>query len=385
MKIAIVCDVLGAENNGTTIAAMNLIRSLREKGHQVRVVCPDPERRGQRDFYVVPTYNFGPLNGYVAKNGVRLAKPDKTVLSQALSGVDVVHLLVPFGLSRAAAAIAEAKHIPITASFHCQAENFTNHIFMMNFGLANHLTYHFFYKLLYRRCNYIHYPTQFICDTFEKEVGPTPHCVISNGVNASFCPGAYTRPAAWEDRFAILFTGRYSKEKSHKILIDAAARSAYKDKIQLVFAGSGPQAENIRKRAKKRGLHPPVMEFYSRQALINVIRSADLYVHPAEIEIEAISCQEAISCGKVPVISNSSRSATRFFALSEKNLFACNDSADLARKIDYWIEHPEARSRCSEDYLGFAHQFDFQLCMDKMEQMLLNAARGTGHENSLLS
>ena len=31
MTIAVICDVLGKENNGTTIAAMNLIRSLREK------------------------------------------------------------------------------------------------------------------------------------------------------------------------------------------------------------------------------------------------------------------------------------------------------------------------------------------------------------------
>ena len=30
MTIAVICDVLGKENNGTTIAAMNLIRSLRE-------------------------------------------------------------------------------------------------------------------------------------------------------------------------------------------------------------------------------------------------------------------------------------------------------------------------------------------------------------------
>ena len=29
MIICVVCDVLGKENNGTTIAAMNLIRSLR--------------------------------------------------------------------------------------------------------------------------------------------------------------------------------------------------------------------------------------------------------------------------------------------------------------------------------------------------------------------
>ena len=44
MKITIVCDVLGKENNGTTIAAMNLIRYLREHGHEVRVLCCDQDR-----------------------------------------------------------------------------------------------------------------------------------------------------------------------------------------------------------------------------------------------------------------------------------------------------------------------------------------------------
>lgn len=31
LKIAVICDVLGQANNGTTIAALNLIRTLREK------------------------------------------------------------------------------------------------------------------------------------------------------------------------------------------------------------------------------------------------------------------------------------------------------------------------------------------------------------------
>lgn len=67
MKIAIVSDVLGEENNGTTIAAMNLIRSLKEKGHEVRVICPDKNRQGQEGFYVVGTLNVGPFNNYVKK------------------------------------------------------------------------------------------------------------------------------------------------------------------------------------------------------------------------------------------------------------------------------------------------------------------------------
>ena len=55
MVITVVCDVLGEANNGTTIAALNLIRSMRERGHTVRVVCSDQNRKGEEGFYIVPT------------------------------------------------------------------------------------------------------------------------------------------------------------------------------------------------------------------------------------------------------------------------------------------------------------------------------------------
>ena len=105
---------------------------------------------------------------------------------------------------------------------------------------------------------------------------------------------------------------------------------------------------------------------------MDVINYADLYVHPAEVEIEAISCLEAIACGKVPLIADSPRSATRYFALSDQNLFHFNDPHDLAQKMDWWLEHPEERAACAKAYLGYAHQFNFDLCMDAMEKMMLD-------------
>ena len=81
MLAAIVCDVLGEENNGTTVAAMNLIRHLKARGHEVRVVCPDEYRRGQPGFYVMPQLNVGPLNAYVRRNGVSIAVTDDAVLT----------------------------------------------------------------------------------------------------------------------------------------------------------------------------------------------------------------------------------------------------------------------------------------------------------------
>ena len=373
MKIAIVCDVLGEENNGTTIAAMNLIRSLRQKGHEVRVVCPDEDKAGEPGYYIVPKLNAGPFNNYLEKNGVRVARLERDQLEAALEGVDIVQVLLPFVLGKAAAQYAVEHDLPLTASFHCQAENITSHAFLKNFTPLNHETYRIFYKRLYQYVDIIHYPTQFICNTFEEVVGPTEHRVISNGVNKAFRKKAVARPPEFAGNYTVLFTGRFSPEKSHGVLLEAVARSKHRDEIQLVLAGSGPKRSEIYDLALKKGLIPPVMNFYSRDELIDVINCADLYVHPAEIEIEAISCLEAIACGRVPLIADSPRSATRFFALTDANLFHFNDPDDLAAKMDWWLEHPEEREKCSAEYLDYARRFDFDVCMDEMEQMLFDA------------
>lgn len=385
LRIVLVCDVLGRENNGTTVAAMNLLRSLQAKGHEVRVVCPDQEREGQEGYYIIPTVSFGPLNGYVRKNGVTIAKPQREILEKAMEGADALHLLVPFATSHAAACIAKERGIAVTAGFHCQAENFSNHIFLMNAKRFNRSVYRYFDRRVYSMVDCIHYPTQFIRDTYEEAVGhPTQGRVISNGVNARFHAQPAQKPQELADKFVILFTGRFSREKSHRVLIDGVARSRHADRIQLIFAGAGPQEKNLREYGEKRLKNPPILRFFSRDEMVQVINFADLYVHPAEIEIEAISCLEAIACGLVPVIADSPRSATRFFALSEENLFRFNQPDSLAERIDYWLEHPECREECRKKYLGYALQFDQQRCMDEMEKMILDAIAKKHEENVLL-
>ena len=66
--------------------------------------------------------------------------------------------------------------------------------------------------------------------------------------------------------------------------------------------------------------------------------------------------------------------------MTEQNLFHYNDPASLAEKMDWWLGHPEERAACSRRYLGYARQFDFQQCMDQMEQMLLDTWEAKHHE-----
>lgn len=378
MKVLVVCDVLGAENNGTTIAAMNLIRYLRSKGDEVRILCADQDKKGMENVFVVPNLHLGfIIDHIVKKNNVTLSRPSKKIILQALDGVDIVHVMIPFPLGIAATKEARKKGIPVTAGFHCQAENFSAHIQMMNCSLVNRLVYKNYYKKLYSKVNAVHYPTQFIRDIFENTVKrKTNGYVISNGVNSIYKKKEIIeRKPEYTGKFNILFIGRISKEKSHHLLIKAVSLSKHKDDIQLIFAGQGPREQEVMNFAKKCKINTPYMKFFTRTDLVDTINSCDLYVHPAEIEIEAISCLEAISCGLVPVINNSPRSATKAFALDDKNLFDFNDPKDLADKIDYWIEHPLEKAKRSEEYLGYSDKFEQTKCMEDMRKMLLTYSK----------
>ena len=367
MIITIVCDVLGQENNGTTIAAMNLIRYLESQNHTVKILCSQQENP-DNNFYMVESRDFWIFNDYVKKNGVSLAKPDEDIIAKAIDGSDIVHIMLPFALGRKSAEYAYSKHIPVTAGFHVMAENFSSHIFMKNSSIVNRLTYAHFEKM-YKYCSAIHYPTQYLRDLFEKIYGKTNGYVISNGVNSIFKPIPHEFDL--NNKITILYSGRYSKEKCQSILIKAIDKSKYKNKIELILAGTGPMKEKLEKLAKKKNVNAN-FNFYAREEMVKVINTAYLYVHAADIEAEGISCLEAISCGVVPIICNSPKSATKFYALDERSLYKKNDYKELAKKIDYWIDNPSLREEASKKYIEMSKEkFDQTACMKKMEEMLL--------------
>lgn len=367
MIITIVCDVLGQENNGTTIAAMNLIRYLESQKHTVKILCSQQENT-DNNFYMVENRDFWIFNDYVKKNGVTLAKPDEDIIAKAIDGSDIVHIMLPFALGRKSAEYAYSKHIPVTAGFHVMAENFSSHIFMKNSSIVNRLTYAHFEKM-YKYCSAIHYPTQYLRDLFEKIYGKTNGYVISNGVNSIFKPIPHEFDL--NNKITILYSCRYSKEKCQSVLIKAIDQSKYKNKIELILAGTGPMKGTLEKLAKKKNVNAQ-FNFYAREEMVKVINTAYLYVHAADIEAEGISCLEAISCGVVPIICNSPKSATKFYALDERSLYKKNDYKELAKKIDYWIDNPSLREEASKKYIEMSKEkFDQTACMKKMEEMLL--------------
>ncbi len=371
MIITVVCDVLGEENNGTTIASMNLIRFLQSRGHTVRILCADQDKEGKENYYIVPNLSFGKLlDAYIRKVGVTIAKPQEDIVRKAIEGADHVHAMLPFGLGMKATKICKELGISITAGFHMQAENFTSYIKLNGIKPLNKGVYKFIHKHFYKHVDGIHYPTDFIRNVFESTVKQkTNGYVISNGVHSYVQKRESEKPKEYKDKIVILTTGRYAREKSQDTLIKAVKLSKHASSIQLILGGQGVKEKHYKKLASSLPV-PPLFKFYSRTEIIDVLNYADMYVHPAEMELEGISCLEAIACGKLTIVSSSPRSATRGFAIDNSCIFKNRNAKDLARVIDFWIDNPQKRKFYEQKYLEQSIVYEQNECMKRMEEMI---------------
>ena len=154
--------------------------------------------------------------------------------------------------------------------------------------------------------------------------------------------------------------------------------SKYADRIQLVFAGKGPIENKLRKEAEallKNGTvkFAPIFGFYSLPELQALYRQADLYVHCAIIEVEGMSCMEAVQTGLVPIIAEAKHTATPQFALSTESIFHAQDSKGLAKRIDYWLSDDNRRKTEAERYIGMGSEYDIRKSIEQLQQMYRDA------------
>lgn len=369
MKIVVVIDIYDLMTNGTVMTAYRFVEELRKKGHEVRVVGTGAKGP---DCYEVPE-RYIPLVTEVARlQQIRFGKPDIDVLTNAFSGADLIHFYLPFKLEKNGKKIADRMGIPTTAAFHLQPENCTYNSGLKYSKLAPKILYATFRMSFFRKFDHIHCPSKFIAGQLKQHKYLAKTHVISNGVDKDFVAPAQPKPLD-KEKINILMIGRYANEKRQDVLIKACGLSKYADKIHLTLAGKGPNQNSLKRLAAKKLKNPITFGFYNKEELINVIHNSDLYVHAADVEIEAIACIEAFACGLVPIIANSNKSATPQFAIDERSLFKAGSAKDLAEKIDYLIDNNEQREELSKKYIEQGEKYSIEYSIQKAEEMFKEA------------
>lgn len=374
MKILLVMDQYDEGNNGTTVSARRFAMALKEEGHEVRVAASGKAADGK---YPMPEIHLLPIADSIVKSqGMVFARANRGTLQEAIEWADVVHFVMPFALSRVGVRMAKEMGKPVTAAFHVQPENITSTLHLGRSKRVNELLYDWFRDDFYNQFTHIHCPSNFIANQLKIHGYQAKLHVISNGVSPEFEPMEREKEPQLAHKFVILMVGRYSEEKRQDVLIKAVKKSAHGDKIQLILAGQGPKRKVLERQGRSLK-NRPIMGFYDTKRLCELMAMSDLYVHAADVEIEAIACLEAVAAGLVPVIANSPLSATPQFALDERSLFEAGNAQDLAKKIDWWYEHASQRRRMGQQYAESAEKYrlknSIKLAVEMFEEAIAEA------------
>lgn len=380
-KILFVIDSFYTTNNGTSISAQRYAGELRRRGHEVRVLCWDspkdtatePKTDGvfRTQKFIVPIFQY-----LLDKHDFSFAHNDKEIVHEACDWADLVHVFVPFGITWEAIHYCNKIGKPVTAAFHIQPENITSSIGMGKVDWVNETFYRRWSKDIYNHVRHVHVPSKFMGGMIAERGYTAKIHPISNGIQDAFMEAGERKAQARKtknegpkDIFKIMMIGRLSQEKRQDVIINAVQYSKYADRIQLVFAGKGPEYEKYVELGKDLK-HQPQFIYVGRDELIANLLDTDLYVHASDMESEAISCIEAFATGLVPVIANSHVSATPQFALDGRSLFIPGDPKDLARAIDYWLDHPGERRVMEEKYRLAGRDYSLAASVEQFEDML---------------
>lgn len=382
MKILLVTDQYYSANNGMTISARRFKKILEEHGHTVRVLtCAKPEQvKDKSEAYILKRQPIPVFDKLITAQGMQFGKVDDKIICEAVSWAELVHILSPFGMSHRTIYWARKLGTAFTGAFHVQPENITSSLHLGHVAPLNAFVYHWFHFYIYKYCTHIHCPSRFIAGELKKHGYKNKLHVISNGIDPEFQYRKLPKDKRLEGKFVILMVGRLSIEKRQDVLIKAVKQSKYADQIQLVLAGRGPRSRIIRRMGRKLS-NPAIIDFYKKQDLMDLIAMSDLYVHAADMEIEAMSCMEAFAGGLCRLLQIvKSRRHRSLHWMSEVFLRPAT-AAVWQRKLIIGLSMRMSGCKMEYAYSNQAKKYALEACVSAAETMFETALRERRHGN----
>ena len=377
MKILFVLECANQPTNGTTASCIRFAKELEKKGHEVSIIgCDRIMGEKYHRYYGLPKYHFPVTDPLIVKGGFLVCRCIQKTIREAVKGQDVVHLFLPFKLSNVCRLIAQEEGIAVTTAFHIVPQNVTAAMHLAWSKLINGILLYSFKRYLYNQVKYVHCPSPMAAEIMKKHnfKNNEPR-VFSNGVIPFFKKMEVARPKEYEGKFIVCMSGRLVDEKRQDLLIKAVAKSKYNDRIQVILCGQGTNYKYYLRLGKKLA-NPIKIKFCTAEEVRDTLNYIDLYVHASDYEIEGIAAIEAITCGRVALISDSKYCATKDFAIDkELCLFKHGSSKDLRKKIEWFYEHPDELHRLEKEYLDSSEKYALSHQVDSLEQMFYDAIK----------
>lgn len=365
MKILIVIDDYHNNSNGMSISTQRFVKEFKKLGCDVRVLAIGDVS------YSLPEMKIPFFAKLIAQQGFHFALPVRKTTLKAVQWADYVHLDTPFPIGWQAGHLAKKMGKTVTGTFHIYPQNMTASVPILNQKWINNLIMFVFKKISYKNCDVIQCPTAKVKRNLQKYHFPQKLVVVSNGIAQAFIDNPHKTDT--QQDFTILCIGRFSNEKDQYTLFRAMQVCKYAKNINLIFAGQGPLKDKFEALAKTLP-RKPIMRYFNSKQLRKLEAKSQLVVHCANVEVEGMSCMEAFASGCVPIIASSDLSSTASYSLTKNNQFKAEDYHELAKRIEYWYEHPLELGNMSKKYQTYARSLNVNKCA-KMALSMIRSAK----------
>ena len=385
MKVLFVINGYYTKGNGLSGSARRTVKKLKEAGIDVKVLSArNSDPNGPQPDFVLNDFHIPLFDTLVKKQGYEFSKTDESVIREAVSWADVVHLEEPFFLQYEACKIAKELNKPLTGTYHLHPENLFASVGLDRVHFFNKRTMIIWRDYVFNNCKILQCPTENVKYRLLRYRFKPELRVISNGLvmeDLLTKTDEDIKDTNINDaKYRIITIGRFSAEKDLTTLLKAMKYCRHSQDIRLIFAGRGPKKNKLERMANrlvKRGIlkYPPIFGFYTLKELQKLSCSVDLYIHCAYIEVEGLSCMEAIQVGIVPIIAKGRYTATSQFALTDMSTYLSKDPKDLADKIDYWLDHDELRKEEAKKYIGLGNKYNIDYSIQQTIKMFEDALK----------
>jgi len=369
LHIAYAVDTLDGVKTGGVISAKRFIAALRER-HEVTVIAGGPSSEGRVG---LPQFTIPPFGRVMREMGFIFAWPSRRVLEPVLRSADVLHVQFPFYLGIRAAALARRLGTPVVAASHLLPENMLHNVGVHSQKWVD-WTWRFFLSALYNRADHLVCPTAFGLEQLRRHGLTVPADIISNGIPPQFHPGPAERDARFQGRFLILVVSRLAAEKRIEVIVEAVRRSRHAGDIQLVLCGHGPEEDRLRRLSATLPV-PAEVGVVEEDQMPALMRSADLLIHAAEVELEGMVLLEALGTGLPALIADAPLSAASRFAVGDEFHFPAGDAEALARSMDLLIDQPERLAAARTASLARARGLTLEASVARLEEIYQRVAR----------
>jgi glycosyltransferase involved in cell wall biosynthesis len=193
--------------------------------------------------------------------------------------------------------------------------------------------------------------------------------------------GAYLRKRfSLPNKPLVLYTGRINQEKNVDVLVRAIPAVLKEVDAHFLFCGSGGLKPAMIALTEQLGVADSTtfIEFLDWADYPNIFALADVFVMPAESELQSIVTLEAIASGVPPVVVNKG-AVPELVSAGNGLVFEPRDSAQLARNIVTILSDEKQRNSMKQKSLQLSKKHAMDYIGSQYEQVYDTVLKKRSH------